>query len=123
MMSIRSLADFNGSSPGGAVTGFDTSPENSRRCWAVRCGGHRKCSWPGTIRVPWATDIVTAWDRISALPQPLDQHEPPLRSRKERPGPWNPGYAARQPGCHHLAEPKNKLHNRSRSRQQRFDPA
>ena len=25
MMSIRSLADFNGNTPGGAVTGFDTS--------------------------------------------------------------------------------------------------
>ena len=32
---------------------------------------------------PWATDIVTAWNRISALPRPLTSTKPSRRPRKE----------------------------------------
>jgi hypothetical protein len=44
----------------------DAAPHVARRARLARGGRHRlniQASWP------WVTDIVTAWDRISALPQ------------------------------------------------------
>ena len=49
----------------------------------VRGGGRRRpkiqASWP------WAHAITTAWRRINALPHVLEQREPSLRSRNEKP--------------------------------------
>ncbi len=62
-------------------------------------GGRRRqlkiqASWP------WARDIVTAWDRITALARtPLPASRPiPATTKGRHPGQWNPGHPARQPG-------------------------
>jgi hypothetical protein len=59
---------------------------------------------------PWAAGIITAWDRISALPQaPLTSSRPSLRSRKEPPGArGTPGHPARQPGHRHTPALKSR---------------
>ena len=84
MMSIRSLADFNGNTPGGAVTGFDTS----RR--------HRPGSRSGPTRR--AKDGAFTWlsPRTSTWPHPGLSHghgQRSLRRTCERP-PRDPGEVA-----------------------------
>jgi len=40
---------------------------------------------------PWTDEIVTAWQRVHAIPHPSDQPKPVPSSRKGNPrGRWNP---------------------------------
>ena len=52
-------------------------------------GGRRR-----TLKIaatwPWTDEIITAWQRIHAIPHPSDQLKPVPASRKEPRGPWNP---------------------------------
>jgi hypothetical protein len=57
----------------------------------TRSGRRRRLKIAATW--PWAPAIVTAWQRITALPpSPLTSTKPSQRSRKEPRGPWNPGH-------------------------------
>jgi hypothetical protein len=65
-------------------------------------GGRRKplkiaATWP------WATAIITAWNRTRPSRTTPDQCKP-SRSQERRPrDPWNPRPPARQPGYHYAA--------------------
>ena len=65
---------------------------------------------------PWANAITAAWERIDALPQAPDLHEPvPAIQEGEPPGPWNPGHPARQPGCCYTRTLKSGVQNAPRT--------
>jgi hypothetical protein len=66
---------------------------------------HIQASWP------WAADIVTAWDRISALPQPPDQHQAVPAIKEGTPGACGPpGHPAPSAGLPAHPDPKIKIH-------------
>ena len=70
---------------------------------------------------PWAAAIVTAWNRISALPQPPDQHETVSAIKEGYPGPVETPATCPPTGPPSSPHPKIKIHYAAREPSQASD--
>ncbi len=79
-------------------------------------GGRRK-SLKIAAAWPWAAAIITAWNRIQALPHPTCPAKPvPATKEGAHRGSWNPRPPARQPGHQRAPAAKNRPRRRSSRR-------
>ena len=90
-------------------------PERRRAAEATtRACRSRPVLHPKTRSSRWPDQRISpgrmTWSRFSA-PTALTSAKPSPRSRKEHPGPWNPGHPAHQLGCRYPRNPETRPAN------------